>query len=193
MEVCSLCPKIQRDHWKQIRTTLCEARGSHSSAHEHSSIQGQWCLVSSDSKQSTVLWTAYTLTMEEAHSSKTFYQLKRCHDLSLHVNADFTKCCTEMNSLEDGTSNWTELCKFQVGWSLLLCNKNRKEKKSITKLLVTPLYSQIDIMLHQPHSCISWPTLLIVVTNNVFIVWVWMFCEVPLNQISGFFSSKPVQ
>jgi hypothetical protein len=86
---------------------------------------------------------------------------------------------------------FSELHMYQIGCGLPLCDKNRT--KSITKLPETSFYSQIDIMLHQPHSCISWPTLLIVVTNNVFIVWVRMFREVPLNQISCLFSSKPVQ
>jgi len=102
------------------------------------------------------------------------------------------KCCNEMSSLEDGISNLTELHKYQVDFGLFYILIIIK-KKTITKLLEMSLYSQIDIMLHQPHSCISWPTLLIVVTNNVFIVWVWMFCEVSLNQISCLFSSKPVQ
>ena len=174
---------------------MCTARASHSSDYEHYSILGQRCQVSSDSKQSTVLGLLTSWQWRQHTPPKlTTYQFIWCHtpeNLSFHVNVDFTKCCTEMNSLEYGISNWTELHKYQVGCGLLLCNKNRKI--SITKLLETPLYSQIDIMLHQPHSCVSWPTLLIVVPNNVFIVWVWMFCEVPLNQISCLFSSKPVQ
>lgn len=42
---------------------------------------------------------------------------------------------------------------------------------------------QVDIMLHQSHTSVPGPTLLVVVTNNVFIVGIRMLSQVPLNQI----------
>jgi len=36
-------------------------------------------------------------------------------------------------------------------------------------------------VLHQTHSAVSWPTLLVVVTDNVFVVWIWIFCEESLD------------
>lgn len=35
---------------------------------------------------------------------------------------------------------------------------------------------QVDVMLHQSHASITWPTLLVVVTYNVLIVGIWMLC-----------------
>lgn len=35
---------------------------------------------------------------------------------------------------------------------------------------------QVDIMLHQSHASITWPTLLVVVTYNVLIVGIRMLC-----------------
>lgn len=46
-------------------------------------------------------------------------------------------------------------------------------------------YLQINIMLHKSHSGISWPTLFIVVSHNVLIIWIWVLCKVPLNKISS--------
>lgn len=50
---------------------------------------------------------------------------------------------------------------------------------------------QVDVMFHQPHTGITWPTLLVVVTHNVLIVGVRVLREVPLNQISGLVSREP--
>mmetsp|Transcript_12946 Transcript_12946/g.36300 ORF Transcript_12946/g.36300 Transcript_12946/m.36300 type:complete len:230 (+) Transcript_12946:5114-5803(+) len=44
---------------------------------------------------------------------------------------------------------------------------------------------QVHVVLHQPHSGIPWPALLIVIANNVFIVWVRVLREIPLDQILG--------
>lgn len=40
-------------------------------------------------------------------------------------------------------------------------------------------------MLHQSHASITWPTLLVVVANNVFIVGIRVLRQVALNQIPG--------
>ena len=50
--------------------------------------------------------------------------------------------------------------------------------------------SKIDVMFHQSHSSISWPAFFVVVSDNVFIVGIRMFGQVPLNQITSFFGSK---
>lgn len=47
---------------------------------------------------------------------------------------------------------------------------------------------QVDIMLHQSHASITWPTLLVVIPNNIFIVWIRVLSQVPLNQIPGIIS-----
>lgn len=51
--------------------------------------------------------------------------------------------------------------------------------------------SQVDVMLHQSHACITGPALLVVITHNVLIVGVWVLSQVPLNQISGLISREP--
>lgn len=53
------------------------------------------------------------------------------------------------------------------------------------------LNSQVDIMLHQSHAGISRPALLVVVTDNVLIVRVRVFCQIPLNQVPGLISREP--
>ena len=50
--------------------------------------------------------------------------------------------------------------------------------------------SKIDVMFHQSHSSISWPAFFVVVSDNVFIVGIRMFGQVPLDQITCFFGSK---
>lgn len=49
---------------------------------------------------------------------------------------------------------------------------------------------QIDIMLHEPHSRISWPALLIVVPYYVLIIGIWMLCKVSLYEITSFICWK---
>lgn len=46
-------------------------------------------------------------------------------------------------------------------------------------------------MLHQSHAGVTWPTLLVVITNYVLIVGVWVLRQVPLNQIPGLVSREP--
>lgn len=53
------------------------------------------------------------------------------------------------------------------------------------------LNSQVNIMLHQSHAGITGPALFVVVTHNVFIVRVWVLCEIPLYQVPGLISRKP--
>lgn len=50
---------------------------------------------------------------------------------------------------------------------------------------------QVDIMLHQSHAGVTWPTLLVVVTNYVFVVGVRVLRQVPLNQIPGLVGREP--
>ena len=45
-------------------------------------------------------------------------------------------------------------------------------------------------MFHQSHSAILRPTLLIVVANNILVVWVGIFCQESLDEFPSFISSK---
>ena len=49
---------------------------------------------------------------------------------------------------------------------------------------------QIDVMFHEPHPGIPRPTFLIVVTHNIFIIWIGMLGQITLYQIPGFISGK---
>jgi hypothetical protein len=46
--------------------------------------------------------------------------------------------------------------------------------------------AQVDVVLDQSHACISRPAFLVVVADNVFVVWVWVFREESLDQIPRF-------
>ena len=50
--------------------------------------------------------------------------------------------------------------------------------------------TQVDIVLHEPHSSISGPALLVVVPHNVLVVGIRVLCEVALNQILGLLSCE---
>lgn len=43
--------------------------------------------------------------------------------------------------------------------------------------------SQVNIVLHQSHTGVTWPTLLVIVADNVLVVGVRMFCEVALDEV----------
>jgi hypothetical protein len=47
-------------------------------------------------------------------------------------------------------------------------------------------------MFHEPHPGIARPAFLVVVADNVLVVWIRMLCEVPLDKIAGFFSCKSI-
>lgn len=51
--------------------------------------------------------------------------------------------------------------------------------------------SQINIMLHQPHPTILGPASLIIVAHNVFIIWVGVLSQKPLDELSCFIRHKP--
>jgi len=42
-------------------------------------------------------------------------------------------------------------------------------------------HSQIDVMFHEPHARITWPAFLVVVTDNVLIVWIGMLGQISLD------------
>ena len=46
-------------------------------------------------------------------------------------------------------------------------------------------------MLHQTHPGVTRPTLLVVVTDDILIVGVWVHCQVPLDEVSSLFCSEP--
>lgn len=50
--------------------------------------------------------------------------------------------------------------------------------------------SQVNVVFHQSHPGIPWPAFLVVVANDVFVVRIWMFCEVSLYEFSGFLCSE---
>lgn len=41
--------------------------------------------------------------------------------------------------------------------------------------------SKIDVVFHQSHPTILWPTLLIIVANYILVVWIRIFSQIPLN------------
>lgn len=51
--------------------------------------------------------------------------------------------------------------------------------------------SKVDVMLHQSHSAIFRPALLVVVPNHIFIVWIWVLGQKPLHKFSCLISHKP--
>jgi len=48
-------------------------------------------------------------------------------------------------------------------------------------------------MLHQSHASITRPTLLVVVADDVLVVWVWMLRQVTLDQVSRLLSCESAQ
>ena len=51
--------------------------------------------------------------------------------------------------------------------------------------------AQVDIMFHEPHASISRPTLLVIVADNVLVVWVWVLRQVSLDQVTSLLGCKP--
>jgi hypothetical protein len=51
--------------------------------------------------------------------------------------------------------------------------------------------SQVDVVLHQSHSGVTRPALLVVVSDDVFVVGIGMFRQVSLDQVAGFFCCEP--
>ena len=41
-------------------------------------------------------------------------------------------------------------------------------------------------MLHEPHPAVSGPAFFVVIPDYVFVVWIWIFGEESLNEVSGF-------
>ncbi|KAH3880742.1 hypothetical protein DPMN_004664 [Dreissena polymorpha] len=51
--------------------------------------------------------------------------------------------------------------------------------------------SQVDIVFHEPHPGVPGPALLVVVSHDVLIVWVWVLSQVALDQVPGILSREP--
>ena len=51
--------------------------------------------------------------------------------------------------------------------------------------------AKVDVVFHEPHAGISWPTLLVAIADNVLIVGVGVLCEVSLDEISSLLCSEP--
>ena len=52
---------------------------------------------------------------------------------------------------------------------------------------------QVYIMLHQPHSGIPGPALLVVVADNVLIVRIGVLCQISLDEVSSLLRREPVE
>ena len=53
----------------------------------------------------------------------------------------------------------------------------------VLRSAVVNMYSQVDVVFHESHPGVARPTLLVVITDDVFVVRVWMFRQVALYQI----------
>ena len=54
------------------------------------------------------------------------------------------------------------------------------------------MYSQVDVVLHEPHPGVARPALLVVVADDVLVVRVGMFRQVALYQVPRLLCRKPV-
>lgn len=67
------------------------------------------------------------------------------------------------------------------------------QKKSLGSLKVSNLNvpedgaSQVHVVFHQAHPSVAWPTLLVVVADDVLVIRVRMLGQITLNQIARFF------
>jgi hypothetical protein len=53
--------------------------------------------------------------------------------------------------------------------------------------------SQIDVVLHQTHSGVARPALLVVVANDVLVVGIGMLSQISLDQVTSFISSESME
>uniref|UniRef100_A0A7C9EJI3 Uncharacterized protein n=1 Tax=Opuntia streptacantha TaxID=393608 RepID=A0A7C9EJI3_OPUST len=62
-------------------------------------------------------------------------------------------------------------------------------------ILHVPEYTstQVNIMFHQPHPSIPWPTLLVVVSNHILVIRIGMFSKVPLDKVPCLFMGEAEQ
>lgn len=51
--------------------------------------------------------------------------------------------------------------------------------------------TQVHIVLHEAHTCITRPAFLVVVANDVLIVGIWVLREIPLDQITSVLCREP--
>lgn len=49
------------------------------------------------------------------------------------------------------------------------------------KNLTIVVYLQINVMFHKTHSRIARPTFFIIITHDIFIIRIWMLCQISLN------------
>lgn len=43
------------------------------------------------------------------------------------------------------------------------------------------VYLQINVMFHETHSRVTRPTFFIIITHDIFIIRIWMLCQISLN------------
>ena len=53
--------------------------------------------------------------------------------------------------------------------------------------------SQVDVMFHQSHASVTRPAFLVVIADDVLVVWVRMLSQVALDQVSRFLRREPAQ
>jgi len=83
---------------------------------------------------------------------------------------------------------------FGIHWNIGILPMN-SSYTSWQSILNLPEHTstQIYIMLHQPHPTIFWPTLSIVITHHIFIIWIRVFSKISLDQFSCLIFCKSKQ
>ena len=110
---------------------------------------------------------------------------------------EFLKCCA---TLGQDTAFKTTHVKQKI-WIVFAVHRHKAfipvqcGHRSWQTIFYVPEHStpKVDVMLHESHTSISWPAFPVVVSHYVFIIRIWMLCEVTLDQISSFISCKPLR
>ena len=109
--------------------------------------------------------------------------------------SEFLKCCATF--WKNAAFKATHV-KQQI-WIVFTVNRHKTFipveccHRSWQAVLYVPEHStpKIDVVFHEPHTCIPWPAFPVVVAHDVFVIWVRVFCQVTLDQITGFICCKP--
>ena len=109
--------------------------------------------------------------------------------------SEFLKCCATF--WKNAAFKATHV-KQQI-WIVFTVNRHKTFipveccHRSWQAILYVPEHStpKIDVVFHEPHTCIPWPAFPVVVAHDVFVIWVRVFCQVTLDQITGFICCKP--
>ena len=109
--------------------------------------------------------------------------------------SEFLKCCATF--WKNAAFKATHV-KQQI-WIVFTVNRHKTFipveccHRSWQAVLYVPEHStpKIDVVFHEPHTCIPWPAFPVVVAHDVFVIWVRVFRQVTLDQITGFICCKP--